>query len=213
MIAVLVVLLFATTLVPYSNAKPVLVITQKMDRTLNSIIKVVQSKIFLRAKSYLEKFFSDSALQSLHENVQAMLQRYDNKSSPAWVWGPLAYFIEYTYMFLALLFGHNQVTVFMTIALTSIIVIPALILLCSFAYSVVSLQEFFNYISDNQLINLSTLIFQYGIFGLLIGMIVLPIVVLVLVGMILITFPVTIMDRIIEDFWDTLGAVNWSDQP
>ncbi|MCU0850021.1 MAG: hypothetical protein MUC80_01940 [Candidatus Thermoplasmatota archaeon] len=206
---VLVVFLSATTLVSYSNAKPIQQIIQQRDRTLDTIVKVVQSKVFLRAKSNLEKYFSNSTLQSLHETVEAMVYRYNGTHSPTMIWVSLVYLIEYTYMLLALLFGHNQVTILMTIALTSIIVIPALMVFCSFAASVVILQELFVYFSDYQLLNFRTLIYQFGILGVLIGMIVLPIIALVLIAILLFTFPMSFMDRFITDFWDTLGAVIW----
>jgi hypothetical protein len=80
---------------------------------------------------------------------------------------------------------------------------------CSFAASVVILQELFVYFSDYQLLNFSTLIYQFGILGVLIGIIVLPIIVVVLIAILLFTFPMSFMDRFITDFWDTLGAVIW----
>jgi len=209
LMVILVVFLSATTLVPYSNAKPIQQIIQQRDRTLDTIVKVVQSKVFLRAKSNLEKYFSNSTLQSLHETVEAMVYRYNGTHSPTMIWVSLVYLIEYTYMLLALLFGHNQVTILMTIALTSIIVIPALMVFCSFAASVVILQELFVYFSDYQFLNFSTLIYQFGILGVLIGIIVLPIIVVVLIAILLFTFPMSFMDRFITDFWDTLGAVIW----
>lgn len=209
LMVVLVVFLSATIFVPYADAKPILQIIQKRDRTLDNIVKVTQSKIFLRAKSNLEKYFSNSTVQSLHENVEAMVLQYNGTRSPSMIWVSLVYLIEYTYMLLAFLFGHNQVTILMTIALTSIIVVPALMLFCSFAVSVGILQEFFIFFSDNQPLNFSNLIYQFGILGVLIGMIVLPLIALVLISMLLITFPMSLLDRFITDFWDTLGAVVW----
>jgi hypothetical protein len=209
LLVVLVVFLSATVLVPYSNAKPIQQIIQQRDRILDSIVKVAQSKVFLRAKSNLERYFSNSTLEALHETVEAMVSRYNGTHSPTVIWVSLVYLIEYTYMVLALLFGHNQVTILMTLALTSIIVVPALMVFCSFAVSVVTLQELFVYFSDNQLLNFSTLIYQFGILGVLIGIIVLPIVILVLFAILLISFPMSLVDRFIIDFWDTLGAVIW----
>lgn len=185
--------------------------TRNMDRIQEKLIKLVNSDTWKKGKAKIDAMLTSEQLQALDETVGTMLIN-EGVSPDDPMYPLLVEFIVGVYEIMALMIGHNIVTLMLTAALTSIFVLPAIIIADAFFGFLAGIPLILSavLISFPNVLNLQEIILKFGLFGAAFyAIFILPLLVLVILGVFIVAFPLVAFPMMIMDFFDTYEAALW----
>lgn len=180
---------------------------RNMNRLEQKITRYVESDKWEQIRRGLDVRLSQEQLTQLTSLVNQFVERNgvmaDDPMHPI-----LVSFIVGVYEIMALLIGNNEATMIVTFGLTSMFVLPALVLVdCFFGFFVALPLVLTSIIGSSEMFSLQDIIYKFGVIGASVYLLVIiPLLVVLCVGVMVVAFPTVMATFIVQDFKDTYIA-------